>query len=183
MDPRVDADATVAQPVLGRIGSWHSHRWLSPLFGVVCWMAIPWSQVNDAALEGAITLNVVVGLAWAIPTWRMGVIVSDRGVRLTGVLLTQRINWDEIESARIARIGIEPRLRIDLVDGEQVWAPGFTIPHAQASSLQDGWRSTEMFRAAQLITAEAERRREEQPPDGIIVPMPAPRPGVATIAA
>lgn len=158
-----------------RLGSWHSYRWLSPLFGLVFFLAAPWPRVAPWMLDELITLNLVVGLAWGIPAWRMGVVATNRGVRFTGVLLSQRFRWHEIESASIARIGIEPRLRLTLVDGEQAWAPGFRIPYQQADSRQDGWRSTEMFRAAELITAEAERRRQEQPPDGLIIPLPAQR--------
>jgi hypothetical protein len=132
-------------------------------------------------LEELIVLNLVVGLAWGIPTWRQGVVVTNRGVRFTGVLLIRRFRWDEIDGACIARIGIEPRLRLTLVDGDEAWAPGFRIPYQQADSRADGWRSTEMYRAAQLITAEAERRRQEQPPDGMVVPMAA-RPRTATTA-
>jgi len=167
----------------GRLGSWHSYRWLSPLFGLVFFLAVPWPRVNPFMLEQLIVLNVTIGLAWGIPAWRMGVAADNRGVRFTGVVLTQWFRWDEIQSATVARMGIEPRLRLDLVDGEEAWAPGFRIPYAQADSRADGWRSTEMFHAAQLITAEAERRRHEQPPDGVLVRVPRPRAAPARVAA
>lgn len=178
-----DAESLATAGILGRLGSWHSYRWLSPLFGLVFFLAAPWPRVAPWMLDELIVLNVVVGLAWGVPAWRMGVVVTNRGVRFTGVLLTQRFRWDEIDTACIARIGIEPRLRLTLVDGEEAWAPGFRIPYQQADSRADGWRSTEMYRAAQLITAEAERRRQEQPPNGTLVPLPLSSGGAVRAAA
>jgi hypothetical protein len=155
-----------------RLGSWHSYRFLS-LYGiVVCFAVVPWTHLPTSGLDEVSAVVLVVGLGWAIPCWRLGVVADGRGVRLDFGVASRRLEWEDIAEAVVGRRGLEPHLRLTLVDGRELWAPGFTVPLSERSSRADGWRSTEMFRAAELITAEAERRRRQVPPDGTLVPRP-----------
>lgn len=167
---RTDESAPVpAYDMFGRLGSWHSLRLLALLGWLFGYLLIPWARVPDVNADFMRQLVFVGGLIWAIPCWFAGVVASRGGVRLNYGGVVRRIRWRDIDQAKVAWCGVDPRLRIDLVDGREVWAPGFFLPLSERSSRQDGWRSTEMFRAAQLITAEAERRRAPRPPDDGIV--------------
>jgi hypothetical protein len=171
----------------GRLGSWHSYRWQWWIAGFVMALAIPWHLVAPGQRADVITVNVVVGLAWAIPVWRCGVTVNDRGVRFTGVLFSRVYRWDSISQASVGwygGYGVEPRLLLELVDGEEQVAPGFRMPKHQAYR-RDLWRDSQMFAAAELISEEAELRRAMEPPDGDLVPVPTPlrRPRPAPVAA
>lgn len=160
-----------AYDVLGRLGSWHSYRLLFFVGGLFVHLLMPWHAVERPDL--ALTVTVAVGVAWAVPCWLAGVTARRGGVHLNYGLVVRRIPWEQIVRATVAWRGVDPRLRIDLTDDREAWAPGFVIPLSQSSSREDGWRGTEMYRAAQLITAEAERRRRP-PDDGVLDLAPAP---------
>lgn len=181
-----DAAPVPAYDLFGRLGSWHSYRLLCVVGGLFVYLLVPWHTVPAERLDVVIQINVAVGVAWALPCLLAGVTARRGGVHFNYGVFVRRLRWDDIAEAKVAWRGIDPRLRIDLTDGREVWAPGFIIPLSQRSSRQDGWRSTEMFRAAQLITAEAERRRQPPPLDGALHPVPAPtrvRPAHAVGAA
>jgi hypothetical protein len=140
---------------------------MSPLAGMVVFLAVPWAHVDPGRVDEVVTVNLVVGLLWAVPTWCAGITAAAGSVRLNFYgAWVRRVAWEDIAGACVAWRGVEPQLRLDLVDGTSLWAPGFQMPLSQRSSRQDGWRSTEMFRAARLISAEAERRRRQPPPAG-----------------
>ena len=158
-------DEPPAFNVFGRLGSWHSYRWLSPLMGLFVWLVVPWPQVPPDRMDTLVAINVGAGLAWGIPMWFVGVIATRRGVRCNHGGVVRHYPWRKIDRAVVAWRGVDPRLRLDLVNGREVWAPGFQIPMSQRSSRADGWRTTEMYRAACLITAEARRHPPPSPPD------------------
>lgn len=175
---RYDAEAPGSPPseavLPWRLGSWHSYRWSFWFVGVFSYLAFPWELAGPGRLATVLTFNLSVGLVWAIPAWRMGVIVDDHGVRFTGVLWTRRFGWDRIVAAEVERYDLDPRLRLELTDGSEAWASGFRMPY-HAAMRRDLWRDTAMFRAAELISQEAARRRQPPPPpDGVLVPTHRP---------
>lgn len=148
----------------GRIGSWHTYRWSWWAAAAVLALAVPWPVVPDAQRPQLMAGIAVVSLVWAVPVWRCGAIADGRGVRCAGVLWTRRHRWEDIVDADVGWHDLEPRLLIELAD-DVVVVPGVRMPKHQAYR-RDLWRDSRMFAAAELISAEAERRRAAALPPG-----------------
>lgn len=158
-----DVDATAGGSSAGRTGAWHAYRWQSPMAGVVMALAVPWPVVPPARRADLVVGIVLLGLAWAVPTWRCGLTVDSAGVRCTGLLWSRRYGWDRLVGAELGWHNLEPRLLLELTDGEVVVVPGLRVPLHQAYR-RDLWRESRMYAAAELIGTEVTQRAQASRP-------------------
>jgi hypothetical protein len=143
----------------GRIGSWHSYRWLWWLCSAVLAVAVPWPLVPPHERAPVLVGALLLGLGWAVPAWRCGAVADERGVRCTGIVRTRRYRWEDIVGADLGWRSLEPRLLLELTD-DVVVVPGLRVPQSMAYR-RDLWRDSRAFDAAERISAEARRRRAE----------------------
>jgi hypothetical protein len=152
-----DVDAGGWNP--GRIGSWHSYRWLWWLGGAVLTVAVPWPLVPAHNQAPVLVGASLLGLLWAVPVWRCGAVADERGVRCTGIVRTRCYRWEDIVGADLGWRSLEPRLLLELTD-DVVVVPGLRVPQSKAYR-RDLWRDSRMYDAAETISAEVRRRRAE----------------------
>jgi hypothetical protein len=165
-----DVDAGGWSP--GRIGSWHSYRWLWWLASAVLAVAVPWPVVPTQNRAPVLVGALLLGTLWAVPVWRCGIVADERGVRCTGIVRTRHYRWEDILGADLGWRSLEPRLLLELTD-DVIVVPGLRVPQSKAYR-RDLWRDSRMFDAAEAISAEARRRRAE----GVAAPRRAEAVGV-----
>lgn len=100
------------------------------------------------------SLRPIVGLVWVAfglmiaGEARSGVIVDESGIRVQGWLRCRRWNWAEIQEFKLKRPFFRQSLRVILVDGRTVSAPGFA-PRTSAEQTLVNERIAELNRRLQ----------------------------------
>jgi len=77
-------------------------RWLVLVWELACFALLAWTSARLFDLHGGAARALVVALAvtWVVGAWRvlrMGVYVSEYGVRICGLLGSRTLRWADIE--------------------------------------------------------------------------------------
>jgi hypothetical protein len=141
--PEADMQRPLPEGRLLRLNDWTESAGLV-FAGLVVFLGLIVLFTPSISAHSA-TTRVIAGLVWVgvglmiAGGVRSGVIVTEEGIKVRGILRSQTVKWSEIESFEIKAPILRGALRIRLIDGTALSAMGFDGNSAKERALAKAW--------------------------------------------